>query len=339
MLQEYKELKKKMEDEETLYENYSIHQEPLFGLEEFYSEKYLSGNYKVPITTILDCQQQLDLLNKKSSFIVSYLQNYKAGLEKKLQELDEEFIQMSENSLKGQFFLDMVKIPNFYNRVIDYDIIYRHNTSIVDSEVIKTNESLAPIPYRLKYVGNTSFFAYFKESNCQNIFLSFHNEVEINIFGVKTDGTMELIQNNIKILEDVIINTTKSNYVGLFIEGIDVVCSLLKNIKIFRYSKQSIRKNGYIVFRLKDLEKISAFTCSSYSDSELYLLTQKEYDAFLNHFQINEEEAVKSYLNNTTSFMKNTRIDNQNKSIIVEKLNKETFKTNLLKVFGVENEN
>ncbi|CAL7871140.1 hypothetical protein FUSNEC_GEN_294_06105 [Fusobacterium necrophorum subsp. funduliforme] len=340
MIQEYKNLKKELDNSDSLYEKNSIANEPLFGLSEFYETEYISGRYNVKIKDILSCFQEMKNLVKKQKFLKSYLESYKEELKKQLFTLDKEYFNMSHNSIKGQFFLDMIEYPSFHNRIIEYDIIYRQNTSIMDKEIIKTDQNLETVDFYLKYHEDTSFFVNFsKLVNIQNIYFSFHNLCDIHLFGVKEDDTLEYIDEIDKTLETVIINRNSTLYKGLFIDSVSNINTLLKELKVFQYSKKSIRKNGYIVYALKNIQEVKEISCISYSDSELYLLTYQEYQNFLLHFQRNENEACDKFLDVIHFVDKNTSIKPDNKNIIVEKMNKNTIKTNLLKIFGVENEN
>lgn len=176
----------------------------------------------------------------------------------------------------------MNNLKEFYNNVIDYQIIYNQNLKLINDSVIKSEENLNEIPFNIREEKG-SIFIYFNDDlhNIQNIFLEFFNDFSISIFGIKSDDTMSNIVSNIDNNKKLYINTSKEKFKGIFITSIGDITGYLKDCKIYDYKKSSLRKNGVLIYRFNLKNNIKKVFYHSNSSTKIYLLTKEEYQEFL----------------------------------------------------------
>lgn len=338
ILDKYKKFKTLLSNKDSYYEQNSISNNLLFGLEDYFSEKYLSGNYDVDIDFYNKSVQELSEVLLKYKYVYGYLSSIENRLIKENEKLDEEFFQLQHVSTKGQSFLNMLELPEYYNHVVDYDIIYRKNLNIVSNDVIKTNESLSPISFYLTYHNLESFFINFDSlQEIQDIYIEFYNKFTFSIFGVKSDDTMESIHTNVSSENKFFINTNSNKYKKLFITGVGELNNYIKEIKIFSYSKKEKESNGFIIYHLKDIDNLKQFVAVSDSTTKLYAFNKEEYSKVMELLMTNESLAIERYLNNEYIITKNECLDcDVDKCFILDFFNNKNTISNLLTFYGKE---
>ena len=338
MIERFKNFKKEMRKPEDFFEKNSIYDSPLFGLEDYYSKAYLAGNYQIPISTINECFYELSELNSKYKFIYGYLKGIEETIKQENIKLDEEYFKLQDVSVKGDSFLKMFSLQDHYNNVIDYDIIYTKNLQIVSDDIVKTNDSLEELKFYLTYFDKHSFFIELDGLySIQDIFLDFYNEFKISIFGVKEDGTMENIFSNVSTKKKTFTNTKSNKYKKIFVTGVSDINDYIKQIKIFSYQEQSkILNNGFIIYRLKGLEKINEFIAVSDSSTKLYQFTEAQYKEILSLIH-DEKRVIEKFFTDEFRLAKNQKkILDKDKNFIVDFFDLKQNNSNLLKFYGKE---
>lgn len=338
MIEKFKNFKKHMRNSGEFFEKTSIYDNQLFGIEDFYSRSYLSGNYKIPITTINECYYELSELNAKYKFVYGYLQGIEKILKDENVKLDEEYFKLQDVSVKGESFLRMFELPDHYNNVIDYDVVYMKNLQILSDSVVKTNDSLQELSFYLTYIDKHSFFIELDNLySIQDIFLEFYNEFTISIFGVKEDETMENIFSNVSTNKKLYINTNENKYKRLFITGVGDINNYIKQIKVYSYQDDvNSLNNGFIVYRLKDVKNINEFITVSDSNTELYQFTEKEYNEILSLIT-DEQKIIEKFFTEEFKLEKNTKMAlDANRNFIIDFFNTKQNSSNLLIFYGKE---
>ena len=342
MLEKYKQFKTVLRNPNDYFEQYSIGDNPLFGNVDFFSNEYLDNEYELNVSTIYEFKHELEEVLLKYKYILGFLTSIENSLIEQNKLLDAEYFDLNKYSTKGQSFLKMFNMPDYYNNVIDFKIVYQKNITKLTDTYIKTKDSLEPLKFYLEYIGNNSFFISFDDLyEIRDIFLDFYNEITYSIFGVKEDDTMENIYSNISSSEKLFINTGTIKYKKLFITGIDDLNSLIKEIKIFSYSETDIpEKNGYLVYMLEDMNKIKDFIVVSDTETELYGFDKNIYQKMMELLTSNEQLCIEKYFNNQYRLEKNVNIENKltDSFYILEFFKKTQNKSNELKIFAKEKE-
>lgn len=341
MLEKYKQFKKILKNPEDYYEKYSINDNPLFGNKLFFSDEYLDNSFEIEVSVLNEFKYELQELILKYKYLLGFLTSVENKLIQENKILDEEFFELNQYSTKGQSFLKMFNMPDYYNHVVDYKIVYQKNIKKLTDTFIKTKETLEPLNFYLQYVGDYSFFIVFdKEYDIRDIFLDFYNIITYSIFGVKSDDTMENIYSNITSEQKLFINTNKTKYKKIFVTGISNINSFLKEIKIFSYSETDIaEKNGYLVYMLENLKNIKEFIIVSDDTTELFMFDEKTYSKMIEVLTSNEQLCIEKYFNNQYKVDKNINIENKltDSLYILEFFKKTENKSNELKIFAKEN--
>lgn len=338
MIEKFKQFKKHMRNSDEFFENTSIYNNKLFGVEDFFSKSYLSGNYNIPISTLNEFFYELSELNSKYKFVYGYLKGIEKMIKDENVKLDEEYFKLKEVSVKGESFLKMFELPDHYNNVIDYDIVYMKNLKIVSDTVIKTNDSLQELKYFITYINKHSFFIELdKLYSIQDIFLEFYNEFNISIFGVKENDTMENIFSNVSTNKKLFTNTNESKYKKIFVTGVGDINNYIKQIKVYSYKENSNSlNNGIIIYRLKNIDNINEFVSVSDSDTELYQFTEAQYKEILSLIY-DENKIIEKFFNDEFKLKKNEKkLLDKNKNFIVDFFNLKQNSSNLLKFYGKE---
>lgn len=338
MIEKFRKFKKGMRNSNEFFENTSIYNNKLFGLEDYYSRSYLSGNYTIPITTINECFYELSELNSKYKFIYGYLEGIEKIIKDENAKLDEEYFKLQNVSVRGDSFLKMFSMPDHYNNIINYDVVYMKNLQITSDNVIKTNDSLQELKFYLTYVDKHSFFIELDQLfSIQDIFLEFYNEFKISIFGVKEDETMENIFSNVSTNKKMFTNTNENKYKRIFVTGIGDINNYIKQIKIYSYQKNlNSLVNGFIIYRLKDIENINEFVVVSDSETELYQFTESQYKEILTMIN-DEQKVIEKFFNEEFRLIKNKKkILDKNKNFIIDFFNIKQNNSNLLTFYGKE---
>lgn len=340
MLDNYKQFKKVLKNPNDFYEKNSIGKEPLFGSRAFFSDEYLDNSFEIDVSFINEFKHEIQELILKYKYVLGFLTSIENKLIQENKLLDEEFFELNQYSTKGQSFLKMFKMPDHYNHVLDYKIVYQKNIAKLDDTFIKTKDSLEPLKFYLQYIDNHSFFIVFdKEYEIRDIFLDFYNTVTYSIFGVKNDDTMENIYDNVTSDQKLFINTNSSKYKKIFVTGISDINNLLKEIKIFSYSETNIaEKNGYLVYMLEDLNKIKEFILVSDDNTNLYIFDKKIYPKVIELLTSNEQLCIDKYFNEQYIIDKNINIENHffDSVYILEFFKNTDSKSNALKIFAKE---
>lgn len=340
MLEKYKQFKTVLKHPEDYFEQYSINDNPLFGNLDFFSEKYLDNEYEIDVSLFNDFKHELEEVLLKYKYILGYLTSIEQSLKVQNQLLDNEYFELNKFSTKGQSFLKMFSMPDYYNNVMDFKIVYQKNITKLTDTFIKTKDSLEPLSFYLEYIDDNSFFISFDNLyEIRDIFLDFYNEITYSIFGVKEDETMENIYSNISSSEKLFINTGKNKYKKLFITGIDDLNSLIKEIKIFSYSETDIvEKNGYLVYMLENLNKVKDFIIVSDTTTEIYGFDKNTYQKMIELLTSNEQLCIEKYFNEQYKMEKNINIDNKltDSLYILEFFKKTENKSNEFKFFAKE---
>lgn len=326
--------------ENLLYENNSIDNNELFGIKEFLSEDYLNNNFYLDKDIFIKCKNELEKILFKYNYIFNSYKEYENRLKNEIEKLDKEYFELDKVSSLGNKFFSMKSLKEYYNYVVPYDIIYKKNLVFTNESVIKSNETLEEINFTIKEEKN-SIFVYFNKglSNIQDIFINLYNEFTISIFGIKENGSLENIVSNKNSSDKLFINTSSTLFKGIFITGIGNITGYIKELKIYEYTKGTIRKNGIITYKLKDLKKINKIFYGSNSGTKIYKLKTKEYNEFL---KILNTDNFSSILNENREIQKNIEYDlnEENDIVIVEIFNQNTNISDKLNFFGkVKNEN
>lgn len=339
MLEKYKQFKTTLKNSDSYFEKYSLNDNPLFGNKVFFSNEYLDNEYELDISVLNDFKHELEESLLKYKYILGYLTSIEKTLEDENMLLDEEYFELNKYSTKGQSFLKMFNMPDHYNNVVDFKIIYQKNITKLTDMFIKTKDSLDSLKFYLEYVGNNSFFIIFDSCyEIRDIFLDFYDEITYSIFGVKEDDTMENIYSNISSSEKLFINMNNNKYKKLFITGINDLNTLIKEIKIFSYSETEIpEKNGYLVYMF-DVNKIKEFILVSDTNTELYGFDKNTYKKMIELLISNENLCIEKYFNDQYKMKKNVNIENKltDSFYILEFFKKTQNKSNELKIFAKE---
>lgn len=326
--------------ENSLYENNSIDDNELFGIKEFLSEDYLNNNFYLDKDIFIKCKNELEKILFKYNYIFNFYKEYENRLKNEIEKLDKEYFELDKVSSLGNKFFSMKSLKEHYNYVVPYDIIYKKNLVFTSESVIKSNETLEEISFTIKEEKN-SIFVYFNKglSNIQDIFINLYNDFTISIFGIKENGSLENIVSNKNSSDKLFINTSSTLFKGIFITGIGNITGYIKELKIYEYTKGTIRKNGIIAYKLKDLKKINKIFYNSNSGTKIYKLKIEEYNEFL---KILNTDNFSSILNENREIQKNIEYDlnGENDIVIVEIFNQNTNISDKLNFFGkVKNEN
>lgn len=336
----YKTFKKIFNSNDNYFESNSIDDNGLFGIKDFYSEDYLNNNYQLKVLTINKCIRELEETLLKYKYVLGCLEDVEKNLIIENQKLDQEFFKLSEVSTKGQSFLKMFKLPEHYNHVLDTKIVYQKNITIINDKFIKTKNSLSTLNFYLEYIQDNSFFVIFdKPYIIRDIFIDFYNNKTFSIFGVKEDGTMEIIKENINSNEKFLVNTNENKYSKLFVTGISDINKFLKDIKIFSYIETNIaNQNGFVTYFLNDLNKFTEFIIVSDDETNTYLFDEFTYNNLLNLLATNEKLCLEKYFNDEYIVPKNVKIKNtfKNKMYLVEYFNRNQVQSNEIKIFAKE---
>lgn len=338
MIEKFKKFKQHMRNSGEFFEKTSIYNNQLFGIEDFYSKSYLVGNYKIPISSINECFYELAELNSKYKFVYGYLQGIEKILKDENSKLDEEYFKLQDVSVKGDSFLNMFSLPDHYNNVIDYDIVYIKNLHIVSDNVIKTNDSLQELSFYLTYVDKHSFFIELDNlHSIQDIFLEFYNEFTISIFGVNDKDTMENIFSNVSTNKKLYTNTNENKYKRIFVTGVGNINDYIKQIKVYSYQDNSNNlNNGFIIYRLKNIDNINEFIAVSDSETKLYQFSEHEYKEILTLIT-DEQKIIDKFFTDEFRLEKNNKkILDKNKNFIIDFFNIKQNHSNLLKFYGKE---
>lgn len=316
-LERYEKFKKNFENNTNVYEDSSIGDNPLFGLNSYFSEEYFNNDMALSMDFINEFSQELYNTLLKYQFISSYLKEHFLTLEEESKKLDNEYIELCKNvSLKGQAFLDMFSLPEHYNYVIDAKTVYLKNVIEYQNLTMKTNETMSELIYYLNYINSNSFFInlddYYK---INSLFLSFYNQYTISIFGVQEDGTMENLFDEVNTSQEIFLNGTETKYKKLYIISKSPIVEYIKDIKVFSYQKNDSEKYGYLIKKLDNLETLNTIIIVNDVNTSFYMYSEKEYVSFIKQLSINEELAKEQYIN------ENFKI-NTNEEIILENTNK-----------------
>lgn len=326
--------------ENSLYENNSIDDNELFGIKEFLSDGYLNNNFYLEKNIFIKCKNELEKILFKYNFIFNFYKEYENRLKNEIEKLDKEYFELDKVSSLGNKFFLMKALKEYYNYIIPYDVIYKKNLIFTDESVIKSNETLEEINFTIKEE-KSSVFVYFNKglSNIQDIFINLYNEFTISIFGIKENGSLENIVSNKNSSDKLFINTSPTLFKGIFITGIGNINGYIKELKIYEYTKGTIRKNGIIIYKLKDLKKINKIFYGSNSGTKIYKLKTEEYNEFA---KILNTDNFSSILNENKEIQKNLEYDLNGETdiIIVEVFNQNTNISDKLNFFGkAKNEN
>ena len=267
-------------DKGDVFEKNSILDEPLFGLNEYYSPEYLASDYMVKVKHIGECQNELENTLQKFKFISSYLIQYKNALITESVKLDEEFIKISNSiSTKGQAFLDMFVLTNDYNYIFDEKIVYAKNVVTTGTDFIKSSNKSKALDYYIEYVNEHSFFIILGDMHqISDIVLELYNDYKISIFGGLQNDTLENIVADTPSSQKLFINKNKAMYKKLFVISDKSITKYIKNIKVFASSDNKKDDVGFIVRELNNLSKLSNFIIASDSNTKFYLYDEETYE-------------------------------------------------------------
>lgn len=326
--------------ENSLYEKNSIDDNELFGIKEFLSDDYLNNNFYLDKNIFIKCKNELEKVLFKYNFIFNSYKEYEERLKSEIEKLDKEYFELDKVSSLGNKFFSMKSLKEYYNYVIPYDIIYKRNLVFTNESVIKSNEALEGIAFTIREEKN-SIFVYFNKglSNIQDIFINLYNEFTISIFGIKENGSLENIVSNRNSFDKLFINSSSTLFKGIFITGIGNLTGYIKELKIYEYTKGTIKKKGLIAYKLKNLEKLNKIFYGSNSGTKIYKLKTKEYNEFL---KILNSDNFSSILNENKEIQKNLEYDlqDENDIIIIEVFEQNINISDKLNFFGkVKNEN
>lgn len=321
-LERYEKFKQHFNENSNVYENTSIGENPLFGLNEYFSPEYFDNNMQLKMEFINDFSKELHRTMLKYKFINSYLKEHYLTLEEESKKLDNEYTELCKNiSVKGQAFLDMFSLPEHYNFVIDAKTVYIKNITEYKNITMKTTETMEEISYYLDYINNNSFFInlddYYK---INSFFLNFYNHYTISIFGVKEDGTMENLFDEVNTSQEVFINRIESKYKKIYILSKSEIVEYIKDIKIFAYNKNDSEKYGYLIKKLSNLDNLSSIIVVNDVNTSFYMYSSQECSSFIKQLNVNEELAKEKYINDNFKINTNSEIilDNINELYILE---------------------
>lgn len=326
--------------ENSLYENNSIDNNELFGIKEFLDKEYLNNNFYLDKDIFIKCKNELEKVLFKYNFILNFYKEYENKLKNEIEKLDKEYFELDKVSSLGNKFFTMKTLKEYYNYIVPYDVVYKKNLIFTNDSVIKSDETLEEIDFTIKEEKN-SVFIYFNKglTNIQDIFVNLYNEFIISIFGIKEDDSLENIVSNRNSSDKLFINTSSILFKGIFITGIGNITGYIKELKIYKYVKGSIKKNGILAYRLKDLKKINKIFYGSNSGTKIYKLKTEEYNEFLKILNTNNFNSI---LSENKEIKKNLEYDlnEENEIIIIEIFNQNINISDKLNFFGkAKNEN
>lgn len=326
--------------ENSLYENNSIDNNELFGIKEFLDKEYLNNNFYLDKDIFIKCKNELEKVLFKYNFILNFYKEYENKLKNEIEKLDKEYFELDKVSSLGNKFFTMKTLKEYYNYIVPYDVVYKKNLIFTNDSVIKSDETLEEIDFTIKEEKN-SVFIYFNKglTNIQDIFVNLYNEFIISIFGIKEDDSLENIVSNRNSSDKLFINTSSILFKGIFITGIGNITGYIKELKIYEYVKGSIKKNGILAYRLKDLKKINKIFYGSNSGTKIYKLKTEEYNEFLKILNTNNFNSI---LSENKEIKKNLEYDlnEENEIIIIEIFNQNINISDKLNFFGkAKNEN
>ena len=326
--------------ENSLYENNSIDNNELFGIKEFLDKEYLNNNFYLDKAIFIKCKNELEKVLFKYNFILNFYKEYENKLKNEIEKLDKEYFELDKVSSLGNKFFTMKTLKEYYNYIVPYDVVYKKNLIFTNDSVIKSDETLEEIDFTIKEEKN-SVFIYFNKglTNIQDIFVNLYNEFTISIFGIKEDDSLENIVSNRNSSDKLFINTSSILFKGIFITGIGNITGYIKELKIYEYVKGSIKKNGILAYRLKDLKKINKIFYGSNSGTKIYKLKTEEYNEFLKILNTNNFNSI---LSENKEIKKNLEYDlnEENEIIIIEIFNQNINISDKLNFFGkAKNEN
>ena len=318
----------------SLFEKNSILEEPLFGLKDFLSTEYLNNNYYVDTNIFKEILKELEKINFKYLFLINQYKKYENDLNEQIKILDKEYFELNQTSALGGKFFEMSNLKNHYNFIVPYDVIYKKNLNFTNNKVIKSDENLESIPFTIKEEHGGTFIYFNKNEDIQDIFIDMYNDFQISIFGINTDGTMTNIVANVESSEKLFINTIPEVFKGIFITGIGNITGYIKEIKIYKYVKSSIRKEGILIYKLKELEKINKIFYASNSATKLYKLNTDNYKKLMKIINSGSYR-LKEFLNDNPLIEKNKEYSlNETDIVIVEMFEKDINISDKLSVFG-----
>lgn len=295
---------------DDIYEKNSIGNNPLFGLNDFFTNNYLNSQYSFPVSLINEFQENIEEVLNKYKFINSFLDSYIKQLNLESIRLDKEFNEINNNiSIKGQSFLDMFQLKDKYNYIFEENIIYSRNILDNDDSYIKSDKTLTEIPYYLDYINENSFFIIFEEEYLiKDIYLEFYNNVEYSIFGSKEDNTLELIYDKATENDKLFQINSENKYKKIFVLSKNEIVKYIKKIKIYNYKENNDIKYGYIIRKLSNLNKFSDFSIVNDSGTNFYLYNDKVYNQLVQDIGSSYEKS--KLINNNYLIEKNINIKN-----------------------------
>lgn len=336
-LEKYKVFKENIEDGTNYYENYSVGENPLFGLNEMLQEGKMSD---ITIPFLKESMLEIDKLILKFKFVKGYLNNYKEQLEDYAILLDEEYKEMSScYSLKGTSFIDMLSDNYGFNHVVDYTLDYAKNVKEINTEYLKASDLSESVEHYITYPDKTSLMVNFKKAELvKEIYLELHSNLTISIYGYDSNGNTEPLFLNADSSQKLFINTLETEYTKLLIVANGNIKEYFKYFDVFSNVESDEMKRGYLFRTINNLLELNEIYFVSDSSSELYSYDLETYREVIRNIVKDEENTIAKYINDRYKIEKNTKIELNDISnlYILEFLDSTVEKTQQLKIYGKE---
>lgn len=344
-LEQYKKFKKSFNNSEDVYEQYSLGNSGLFGLDFFFSREYLNGEKFLDVELINDFDKELHSVLLKTKFIYSYLKNYLDTQKEESMNLDNEYFEICNSvSTKGQAFLNMFNMPEHFNHIVETKTVYLKNIKEYSNYSIKNDDDLSEIPYYISEVDKNQFYINFNQLNkIDSMLIEFYNTYTINVFGITENGTMENLLNSVETTQEIFIFKNDKKYKSLFVLSSSNISNYIKNIKVFSYQgKKSANKCGYLIKKIESLDNIKEFSVINDSTTQFYLYNKNEYRQLMNMLAKDEDGAKNKYINDNYKIKLNETIEvasyNDKELYLLEFFDYENNKSYITQIYGKEKE-
>jgi len=329
---------------DTYFENFSIEDNPLFSLNEFYTKEYIYSEPMIDVNFLNALGGELDALYSKFKFTRQYLEDYIKKMERYSKELDEEYFTANGiSSLKGDAITFMYKENPEYNHIMDLNIIYNHNCIKEDNSITKISFEEESCKYYLNYKSNNELtFIFDDPKTITEILLSFNKNILLNLFGRKEDGTLEAIATNINSSDHPSIKNKNDNkYNEIVIISYENIAKFFSSANFFSIENKSDYVsdiNAYVVHLLKNDNIINKYTVFSTSETQVYEISPTNINVLINDIKNLSHIKIKDKYCNNNKVIKGVEKDyaDAEDKIFLEVIPVDVKKIDYLKIFGKE---
>lgn len=310
-------------------------------MEDFFKREYYTEDQTISIEFINDIFKEVKSTLSKFLFVESYYDIKIKEEQRKSRLLDEEFMSLNtSNSFSGTAFIDMIRKHSNFNYVFQNKIAYIKNMIELEDSLIKSQGKNSIIDFWIKYIDfNEIFINFDKTVEVKEILLEFNRKLSCEIHGVKSDGTIEYL-NEVKSSTSFFFDLANSEkYKAIYLRSIYDIKNTLKLCKVFNDNDSSTSsEKGFILHKVEVKEKLNQIIFTTNSETKLYRIENDKVEDFLVILAEDEKKAFDSFINETSNIPKNTIIPLLDKTpfYCMEVIDYYQKKIEKLKIYGKE---